>query len=163
MNQKFDIISFRQILWSEIEYVLIDMDGTLLDLYFDDYFWEEFVPKKYAEKYNLSIIEAKKNLFAKYKAEEGTLNWTDVDYWSKTFDLDLASLKEQIKHLIHVHPYAETFLQMLKKAGKTVFLLTNAHFKSLEIKMKKTQLDIYFDAILSAFDVMFAKQQLEFW
>ncbi len=33
-------------LWGPgIKYVLLDMDGTLLDKYFDDYFWEHLVPR----------------------------------------------------------------------------------------------------------------------
>lgn len=139
------------------------MDGTLLDLYFDDYFWEELLPEKYAEKYNLTIGEAQQELFSKYKAEEGTLNWTNVDYWSKMFGMDLYNLKKRYSHLIWPHSNAIEFLQALRTADKTVYLLTNAHYKSLEIKMEKTKLDSYLDGILTSFDVKFAKQQISFW
>ena len=33
--------------WRAIDTVLLDMDGTLLDLRFDNYFWLELVPRKY--------------------------------------------------------------------------------------------------------------------
>ena len=36
--------------WNAINTVLLDMDGTILDLHFDNYFWKEYVPQKYAEK-----------------------------------------------------------------------------------------------------------------
>ncbi|MFX1255699.1 MAG: GMP/IMP nucleotidase [Promethearchaeota archaeon] len=158
-----DLNELQRNLWSEIEYILIDLDGTLLDRYFDDYFWEELVPQKYAQKHSFSIKQAQEILFKQYKAEEGTLNWTDVDYWSRDLNLDLYTLKKQIKHRIQVHPYVQEFLQALRDVNKTIFLLTNAHYKSLEIKMQETKLDTYFDAILTAFDVMLPKENLQFW
>ena len=30
--------------WTSIDTVLLDMDGTLLDLRFDNWFWQEHVP-----------------------------------------------------------------------------------------------------------------------
>jgi FMN phosphatase YigB (HAD superfamily) len=104
----------------DIKFVLLDMDGTLLDRYFDDYFWEHLVPEKYAEKNNITFGKAKEELMKKYKVHEGTLNWTDLDFWSKELSLDIPALKEQIRHLIEVHPHVEDFLKMLKKQGKIV-------------------------------------------
>ncbi|HEB74116.1 MAG TPA: haloacid dehalogenase, partial [Candidatus Desulfofervidus auxilii] len=66
----------HKIFWDDIEWVLLDLDGTLLDKYFDDYFWETLVPEKYAQKYGLSFQEAKEKVMALYQREEGTLNWT---------------------------------------------------------------------------------------
>ena len=34
--------------WMRVETVLLDLDGTLLDLAFDNYFWRERVPAAYA-------------------------------------------------------------------------------------------------------------------
>lgn len=112
----------------DFEFVLLDMDGTLLDKYFDDYFWEHLVPEKYAEKNNITFGKAKEKLMEKYKNHEGTLNWTDLDFWSKELDLDIPVLKEQIKHLIEVHPHVEDFLRMLKKDRKKSF---SCHERSL--------------------------------
>ena len=39
--------------WPEIHTVLLDMDGTLLDLRFDNHFWRELVPERYAERHGL--------------------------------------------------------------------------------------------------------------
>ncbi len=149
--------------WSQIDWVLLDMDGTLLDKYFDDYFWEILVPQKYAEKYGISVKKAQKELLNYYRQEEGTLNWTDLDFWSQKFDLDIPALKEQIRHLISIHPYVEDFLQFLKKRKKKVALVTNAHYKSLELKMKKTRLSPYFDRIICAFDIGLPKEKVAFW
>jgi len=147
----------------DIKFVLLDMDGTLLDSYFDDYFWEHLVPEKYAEKHNITFGSAKEELMRKYKVHEGTLNWTDVDFWSKELDLDIAALKEQIKHLIEVHPHVEDFLKELKMHKKKVFLVTNAHYKSIALKLKKTRIGKYFDSVLSSFDVGYPKESPGFW
>jgi putative hydrolase of the HAD superfamily len=147
----------------EIKYVLLDMDGTLLDKYFDDYFWEHLLPEKYAEKKNITFGTAKKELLAKYKTHEGTLNWTDIDFWSREVDIDIPALKEQIKHLIEVHPHVEDFLKMLKRRKKKVFLVTNAHYKVLDIKLKKTRIGRYFDATVTSFEIGYPKEMQEFW
>lgn len=147
----------------DIKYLLLDMDGTLLDKYFDDYFWEHLVPEKYAEKNNITFGKAKDELLVKYKRHEGTLNWTDIDFWSKELNLDIPALKEQIRHLVEVHPYVEDFLIKLRKHKKKVFLVTNAHYKSIAIKFKKTGIGRYFDSVITSFDLGYPKESTEFW
>ena len=139
------------------------MDGTLLDKYFDDYFWEHLVPEKYAEIHNITFGRAKEELMKKYKVHEGTLNWTDLDFWSNQLHLDIPAMKEQIKHLIEVHPHVENFLKMLRKDKKKVFLVTNAHYKSIDLKFKKTLIGKYFDAVLTSFDAGYPKEDIKFW
>jgi len=147
----------------EIKYVLLDMDGTLLDRYFDDYFWEHLVPERYAEKHKITFGKAREELFRKYKAEEGTLNWTDIDFWSKELDLDIMALKEQIRHLIEIHPHVEDFLKMLKSRKIKSFIVTNAHYKVLDMKLKKTDLGRYLTGSITSFELGFPKEQIEFW
>ena len=147
----------------DIQFVLLDMDGTLLDRYFDDYFWEHLVPETYAEKHNITFGKAKDELMNLYRIHEGTLNWTDLDFWSKELDLDIPALKEQIRHLIEVHPHVEEFLRMLRRTRKKIFLVTNAHYKAVDLKLKKTRIGKYFDSVLSSFDAGYPKESLEFW
>lgn len=139
------------------------MDGTLLDKYFDDYFWEHLVPEKYAEIHNITFGRAKEELMKKYKVHEGTLNWTDLDFWSNQLNIDIPAMKEQVKHLIEVHPHVENFLRMLGKEKKKVFLVTNAHYKSIDLKFKKTLIGKYFDAVLTSFDAGYPKEDIKFW
>jgi putative hydrolase of the HAD superfamily len=139
------------------------MDGTLLDKYFDDYFWQHLLPEKYAEKKSISFGRAQEELLGKYKMHEGTLNWTDIDFWSREVDLDIPALKEQIHHLIEVHPHVEDFLRMLRKHKKKVFLVTNAHYKVLDLKLRKTEIGKYFDAAVTSYEIGFPKEMLEFW
>lgn len=156
-------IPMPKIPMNNIKYVLLDMDGTLLDKYFDDYFWEHLLPEKYAEKKNISFGRAKEELLSRYKIHEGTLNWTDIDFWSREVEIDIPALKEQIKHLIEVHPHVEDFLHMLKRHKKKVFLVTNAHYKVLDIKLRKTDIGRFFDAALTSFEIGYPKEMVEFW
>ncbi len=149
--------------WDEITWVLLDMDGTLLDKHFDDYFWETLVPQEYARKKGLPLAEARQEVFARYRREEGTLNWTDIDFWSRELDLDIPALKESIRHIIEVHPDAEAFLKFLKSQGKWVALVTNAHYKTLDLKMKETGLAHYFDEVIASFDIGRPKEAEGFW
>lgn len=149
--------------WSQIDTILLDMDGTLLDKYFDDHFWEEYVPKIFAESNNLTLKEARKTLLQRYQSVENTLQWTDLDYWSERLGLDIPELKCKVDHLIQVHPYVTDFLDYTKSMNKKVHLVTNAHSKTLDIKLRKTALGPHFDRIVCAEEIGFAKEQPEFW
>jgi 5'-nucleotidase len=149
--------------WLDIDTVLLDMDGTLLDKYFDDYFWEEYVPKIFAEANDLSLDEAHKVLLARYQRVENTLQWTDLDYWSEQLQLDIPELKCRIDHLIQVHPYVIDFLRFTQTIGKDVHMVTNAHSKTLEIKMQKSALGPWFSRIICAEEVGEAKEHPMFW
>ena len=149
--------------WSRIDTVLLDMDGTLLDLHYDNHFWLEHVPRRFAEKHALTHDAAKEALRGRYKKVEGTLNWYCVDYWTRELDLDIALLKEEINHLIGVHPHVINFLDVVRARGKRLVLVTNAHGKSLDIKFRRTRLDGHFDAVVCAHDLGLPKEQPAFW
>jgi HAD superfamily hydrolase (TIGR01509 family) len=149
--------------WSEIDTVLLDMDGTLLDLHYDNHFWQVYVPAKYAERHGLTETEAVEECFRRYSAKLGSLDWYCVDYWTEQLNLDIARLKEEMAHLIAVHPDVPEFLAALRKAGKRVVLVTNAHHKALDLKMQTTGLDIHFDAIHCAHSFGLAKENPAFW
>ncbi|NTV13622.1 MAG: HAD-IA family hydrolase [Desulfobulbaceae bacterium] len=142
---------------------MLDMDGTLLDRHFDDYFWEHFVPEVYARNNRLTGDEARQRLLKKYQAREGTLAWTDLDFWSDELGLDIPALKIQVDHLIAVHPCVLVFLEYCREQGKTIWLVTNAHSKTLEIKMAKTALQDRFDRLICAEEVGVAKEDVRFW
>jgi putative hydrolase of the HAD superfamily len=149
--------------WASIETVFLDMDGTLLDLHFDDYFWREHVPKRYAEKNGLGIQEARESLFSRYQSFRGTLEWYSVDFWSQELDLDIEVLKHEIDHLIDIHPFVPEFLDKIRSLGKRAVLVTNAHGKSLDLKMKRTRLGNKLDSLICAHDIGIPKEDPQFW
>lgn len=149
--------------WSEIESVFLDMDGTLLDLHFDNHFWLEHLPLRYGERENLSKEAALEALMPRFRAVEGTLAWYSLDYWSRELDMDLATLKREVEHLIQVLPFAEDFLKAVRGLGKRLVLVTNAHAPVLEMKMQRTRLDAYFDRIVSSHDLGSPKENAAFW
>ncbi len=147
----------------DISFVLLDMDGTLLDKYFDDYFWEHLVPEKYADKHGMTFGRAKKELLERYRSHEQTLNWTDIDFWSRELGLDILALKEQIRHLIEIHPHVENFLKLMMSRKKKVYIVTNAHDKVLDLKLRKTEIGKYLTGAITSAEIGFPKEKIEFW
>jgi 5'-nucleotidase len=149
--------------WKQIDTVLLDMDGTLLDLNFDNHFWQEFVPLRFAELHGLSLEAAKQQLAPRFRAMEGKLEWYCLDYWTQELALNIAGLKQELAGLIAVHPHVTEFLDAARASGKRLLLVTNAHRDSLNLKMEKTCLHGFFDEIVSSHDFGFAKEQQDFW
>jgi len=157
------IISFMKLDWLTIDSIFLDMDGTLLDLHFDNYFWLEHVPLRYAQANCIDIEEARTELMPRYRKMEGTMEWYCIDYWSNELGLDIAMLKEEIDHLIAIHPHVIDFLDAARQSGKRIVLVTNAHGKSLSLKMNRTQLGGHFDRLICSHDFGLPKEQPDFW
>jgi len=149
--------------WNAIDTVFLDMDGTLLDLNFDNHFWREHVPTRYAERLGLTLAEAKADLLPRYARIEGTLEWYCVDHWSRELGLDIALLKQEVDHLIVVHPHVMDFLEALATLGKRRVLVTNAHQKAIALKMERTRLAGHLDRVICAHDLGTAKEARGFW
>ncbi len=149
--------------WNRIDTVFLDMDGTLLDLHFDNHFWLEHVPRRYAEARGIPLEAAKAQLMARYRSVEGTLEWYCIDHWSRELGLDIALLKEEVDHLIGVHPHVVEFLDGVQALGKRRVLVTNAHQKSLALKLERTRLGGHLDAVICSHDLGHAKEAPEFW
>ncbi len=149
--------------WNEIDDVLLDMDGTLLDRHFDNFFFEEELPRRYAALHSLTFEDSRNRLMAMYRSVEGELAWTDLHYWTKQVGLDVVALHRELDHMIGFLPGAEDFLRYLRQLGKRVTIVTNAHEAGVSVKVAKTGLDRHVDRIVNAFEVGYLKMRPEYW
>ena len=149
--------------WKEIDTLLLDMDGTLLDLHFDNYFWLTHVPTKYAEKHGISFDEAHSKLTASFAEHQGTLNWYCLDFWTDQIDLPIVALKQDLTDKILFRPHTREFLAALRNEGKRLILTTNAHRGSLDLKVEHTRLDELVDRMISSHDYGLPKEHQGFW
>lgn len=149
--------------WKDIHTVLLDMDGTLLDLHFDNHFWLEHLPQKLAEKHAISLQVAKDMMAVEYKEVMGTLSWYCLDFWAEKLDIDIVEAKREIDHLISMREDSLPFIDALKASGREVILVTNAHPDSLTLKVEHTQLDQHIDQLISTHEFAVTKESQVLW
>lgn len=149
--------------WTSLETVFLDMDGTLLDLHFDNHFWLEHLPQRYAEQYSLPPDEAKARLISMIMAQRSSLNFYCTDYWSERLAMDITQLKSEVGERIGYRPHVADFLHTLKKTGLHSVIVTNCHPDPLELKLQRTGLDTFVDGIVSSHQLGKPKEDTAFW
>lgn len=149
--------------WNEIDTVLLDMDGTLLDLHFDNHFWVEYLPRRYAEHHGQPVEWGKAEIYPLMAEKQGQLDWYCLDFWTRELGVPIVELKREIAHLIRLRTDAEHFLKALQKSGRQVILITNAHRDSLSLKMERVELMTYFQRLISSHDFGYPKEAQAFW
>ena len=139
------------------------MDGTLLDLHFDNHFWLEHVPKKLSEKHGISLQAAKDIMAVETQQVMGTLSWYCLDFWAEKLDIDIVEAKREIEHLISIREDSLPFINALKASGRDVILVTNAHPDSLSLKVEHTQLNNHIDQLISTHEFYVTKESQVLW
>ena len=149
--------------YKPIRLIVTDMDGTLLDRHFDNFFFEEELPRRYAAKEGLQFEASRDRLMAMYRSVEGELAWTNLEYWTGRVGIDVVELHHELEHMIGFLPGAQQFLKAVRAEGKRIVVLTNAHHTGVAVKSAKTGLDRYVDRIVDAFEVGYLKMRPEYW
>ena len=149
--------------WTRIDHVLLDLDGTLLDLDFDNHFWQSLVPQQWGATRGLDAVAARAALQPRFAACEGTLPWYSTEHWSRELGLDIAALKRADADRIRWLPGAQQFLAAARARGKRLVLLTNAHPQALAIKHERTGVLDHFDASFSSHEFGAPKEDPRFW
>ncbi|MDB4327057.1 GMP/IMP nucleotidase [bacterium] len=149
--------------WKDIHTVLLDMDGTLLDLHFDNHFWLEHMPKKLMEKHGMSLLAAKEMMAIETEQVMGTLSWYCLDFWADKLDVDIMGAKREMEHLISIREDSLPFINALKASGRDVILVTNAHPDSLSLKVEHTRLDNHIDQLISTHEFAVTKESQVLW
>jgi 5'-nucleotidase len=149
--------------WDAIDTVLVDMDGTLLDLNFDTFFWREVVPDRYARLHGLTVLAAQQSLAPRFEAKIGTLEWYCLDHWARDLELDLKTLKREHRERIRFLPGAQDFLASVRARGKRLVIVTNAHRDTFAVKAEQTGIDRLVDTVVCSHDFAAPKESAAFW
>lgn len=145
------------------ETLMLDMDGTLLDLAFDNYVWRDLVPRRYAAANGMSFEAARDHLFEQYQSVQGDLEWYCLDHWCERLQIDVMQLHHDVNHRIGYLPGALDFLRTVKEQELRVLLVTNSHPDTLALKDAVTGLSDYFDGVISSHNYGHAKESQSFW
>lgn len=146
-----------------VETLLLDMDGTILDLAYDNYMWFDRVPAAYALANGLSEVHARERLSGWFSEKRGTLDWYCLSHWSDRLGMDVVALHGDHRERIGYLPGAREFLASFAALPQRLVLVTNSHPSTLLLKQEATGLCDFFDAVYSAHEIGFAKEQQGFW
>ncbi|MGQ0384158.1 MAG: HAD family hydrolase [Gammaproteobacteria bacterium] len=149
--------------WPAIDTVLLDMDGTVLDLGCDIRFWQEILPREYARRHAVTVEEAHRRMRPIHEATRGTLDWYSVDFWNRALSLDIVELKRATRHHIAWLPESRDFVARVRASGRRVVLVTNAHPEIFAIKDAHLGVRRHFDAVHSSHDLGAAKEDSRYW
>ena len=149
--------------WDGIDTVLLDMDGTLLDLAYDNRVWNELVPRAYAQRKRIELAAAKQELLAHMGEIQGTIEFYSFDYWISYTGLDLVDVHRQATELVRYRPGALAFLRWLRASGRRAIIATNAHRDSIRVKDEFADICNEVDAVASSHDYGAPKESPLFW
>ena len=151
-------------IFKDIECLLIDMDGVILDNAYDNDFWQNQIPEVIADNKGIAFDDAKRLAIQIFNYKKNTKDWYDVDYWSNMLDIDIEAQKRSEKSFSRISLYDGVIdtLNALKNKTK-IILITNAHRKTLNIKLEKYNLTPYFDEMVCAHELNYVKEDIQLW
>ncbi len=142
---------------------MFDMDGTLLDLAFDDLIWNHCLPERHAQVHQCSLEQSQHTLFQFYQQHKHTLSWYSSAHWTAKVGVDVLQLQHEYRHKIGPRAGCHQLLAQLKAKGYRCWLLTNADRAGLQLKLENVELRPYFELIVSSEEIGHAKEETAFW
>ncbi|TDA30903.1 MAG: HAD family hydrolase [Hadesarchaea archaeon] len=134
--------------------VSLDLDGTIVDMSFANRVWLEEIPRAYSLRHGLPLEEARRVVKEEYdRVGDGRLEWYDLHYWLKRFDLGVEpqELFERSREAVRVYPEVPEVLRWLKERGYRLLLLTNAPREFASFQLRVLGLEDCFDRFFSSF------------
>ncbi len=130
-----------------IKYISLDLQGTLSDSKFSDYFWIEFIPQKYSEKNKISIQSAKEILKQKFK-EYGVYNilYYDDKYWSEYLKFDTKKELDKFEIRPSINKKMYSYLQNLN-LPKIIVSTTTELFINYELEEKVKEFEKIYSCV----------------
>ncbi|MDQ9020327.1 HAD-IA family hydrolase [Acinetobacter sichuanensis] len=143
--------------------IMFDMDGTLLDLAFDDLIWNHQLPERHAATHQCSLEQSHHTLHEFYQQHKHTLLWYSSKYWTAKVGVDVLQLQADFQHKIAPRQGCFELLKQLKAQGYRCWLVTNADRAGLQLKLENVDLSPYFEVMVSSEEIGYAKEFVEFW
>ena len=149
--------------WDKIKTILLDMDGTLLDLNYDNHVWNHALPEAYAKEHSINLEDARSALITHMQEIHGTIDFYSFNYWTAYTKLDIVELHRGYTELIEFRPGAKAFLNWAKRSNKTTIIATNAHPDSIKIKDEASNISSLVDHVVSSHQYACPKENSSFW
>ena len=138
-----------------IKYISFDLDETVVDSRsFIDEIWDEIIPRIFAKKHKISLIEARGIIKRAYEEiGRDRIEYFIPDYWFKRFKIDTSwiSLAKKVRSKNKLYTDVKDNLEKLSKKYKLI-IITHSIKESAELKLNRTGIKKYFIKIFSVID-----------